>query len=101
MMLTAGEQLRSVTDTTAVVVIRAPDHDVMVTCGGAPMVDGKASAMPQETQPGHGGGTQLGKRYEDAKGTLELLCTKGGTSSLAVDGIILSIKAAKPLPASD
>lgn len=101
MRLTAGQALRSVTDTTAVIVIRAPGRDVELTCGGAPMVDAKAEAPPQVAQASHGDGTLLGKRYVDAEGTLEVLCTKGGTSSLAADGTALSIKAAKPLPASD
>ena len=34
-------------------------------------------------------------------GTLELLCTKGGDGTLTLNGAALSIKGAKPLPASD
>ncbi|KLL95143.1 hypothetical protein NJ76_29595 [Rhodococcus sp. IITR03] len=45
--------------------------------------------------------TALGKRYTDAEGTVELLCTTPGTGALAVDGVPLSLKTAKPLPASD
>ena len=33
--------------------------------------------------------------------TLEILCTKAGDGSLGVDGELLSLKEAKPLPASD
>ena len=51
--------------------------------------------------PDASGGTQLGKRYVNAEGDLELLCTKPGKGSLACDGVALSIKGAKPLPASD
>jgi hypothetical protein len=46
-------------------------------------------------------GALLGKRYvEDALG-LEVLCTKAGEGTLAVDGTALPIKDAKPLPSSD
>jgi hypothetical protein len=98
-----GQTLSSVTDTTGVVVVRAPGGDVEITCGGKPMVSVKAGTPVERVpaDPAFAQGTKLGKRYENAAGTIELLCTKGGTSSLAVDGEILTIKAAKPLPASD
>ena len=47
------------------------------------------------------GGTQLGKRYVNAAGDLELLCTKPGKGSLGCAGAALTVKGAKPLPASD
>ena len=47
------------------------------------------------------GGTQIGKRYVDEAGTLELLCTKPGEGSLALGEEQLSLKEAKPLPSSD
>ena len=50
---------------------------------------------------GEGDGTQLGKRYVNEEGSLELLCTKPGKGSLACGGTLLTIKGAKPLPASD
>jgi len=46
-------------------------------------------------------GTQIGKRYVNAAGDLELLCTKPGTGSLAAGGAPLVVKGAKPLPSSD
>ena len=46
-------------------------------------------------------GTQLGKRYTNEAGDLELLCTKPGKGSLGCDATLLTIKGAKPLPASD
>jgi hypothetical protein len=49
----------------------------------------------------HGHGTQLGKRYESADGAVELLCTKAGAASLAVDDVPMIIKAVRALPASD
>jgi hypothetical protein len=44
---------------------------------------------------------QLGKRYAAEDLGLELLSVRGGEHALAVDGIPLALKVAKPLPASD
>ena len=93
-----GDQLASTACGTRVVVIRAPaDAQPQLTCGGAPMVP--AASAPQIKDPGTG--TLIGKRYVDPTGTLELLCTASGAGELACDGIPMTIKAAKPLPASD
>ena len=46
-------------------------------------------------------GTQIGKRYVDGADTIQLLCTKAGQGTLALDGSPLQVQAAKPLPASD
>ena len=51
--------------------------------------------------PAFAEGTKMGKRYVDAAGTLELLCVKAGQGSLAVGGVALQTKDAKPLPSSD
>jgi len=61
-------------------------------------------AKPAETVALDGafsGGAVMGKRYIDATGQIELLCVKPGKGSLAVDGVALTLKEAKPLPASD
>lgn len=99
----AGIRLKSAVCETEVMVVRAPDADVEVTCGGAPLVE-----LGAERPPGlpiaagaDGGGTQIGKRYVDAAGGLELLCTKPGRGSLAAGGEPLVVKGAKPLPSSD
>jgi len=52
-------------------------------------------------QPERSGGTLLGKRYADEARGLEVLCTKGGTGTLALDGKALTLRAATPLPSSD
>jgi hypothetical protein len=49
----------------------------------------------------HAGGTLLGKRYADDRTGIEVLCTKAGEGSLAIDGEALGTKQAKPLPSSD
>ena len=54
-----------------------------------------------EIDPEFHGPTQLGKRYTDESGELELLCTKAGEGALSLGDTILAIKAAKPLPSSD
>jgi hypothetical protein len=46
-------------------------------------------------------GTLLGKRYADEAAGLEVLCTKGGEGSLSVNGSLLVLREAKPLPSSD
>jgi hypothetical protein len=60
-------------------------------------------AATAEKIAGDGGApaTLLGKRYVDAADSIELLCTSAGTGTLSIDGAELSIKAPKPLPASD
>jgi len=94
--------LSSAVDATTVIVVRAPDGDVSVTCGGVEMYDPKAGEAPQGTaDPAQSTGTQLGKRYTDDADTIELLCTKAGSGTLALDGAELTVKAAKPLPSSD
>ena len=51
--------------------------------------------------PAHSDGTQLGKRYVSADGSLEVLCTKGDDGSLSIGSEPLARKDAKPLPSSD
>ncbi|MEU5841492.1 hypothetical protein [Rhodococcus sp. NPDC047139] len=102
MKLEVGRSWASTVDRTAVVVVRAPEREVALTCGGAGMVPGKkGTGEGAAITNAHLGPTALGKRYTDADGTVELLCTTPGTGVLAVDGVPLSLKAAKPLPASD
>src|ERR1700751_1693478 len=103
--LRVGQRLVSATDTTAVIVIKASADDVVLTCGGVAMAAELESAGGDDPNlaPGEGTdhGTQLGKRYECANGAVELLCTKAGTASLAVDDVLMIMKAVKALPASD
>ncbi len=92
-----GTRLKSATCDTEVMVIRAGTGTI--ECGGAPMSEDKQEhGSPDDA---HAGGTLIGKRYVDAANTFELLCVKPGKGSLSVDGIPLSTKDAKPLPASD
>lgn len=98
-----GQTLTSTVDTTTVIVVRWPGDDLEITCGGAEMVDpkGPAAGTVGTADPAQTDGTQLGKRYADDERGVELLCTKAGQGTLAVGGVPLLLKNAKPLPASD
>jgi hypothetical protein len=102
MQLTVGARFRSAVDETQVVVIRAPAEPIHITCGGHPVLPIASSSDPGlVVAPGHDGGTVVGKRYIDPESDLELLCTKAGVTALFVGDRPLTIKSAKPLPASD
>jgi hypothetical protein len=93
-----GTKLKSTVCDTEVMVIRG--SGAVVECGGAPMV-AERPAERGTLNPGSAQGTQIGKRYVDAAGSLELLCVKAGKGSLSIGGVPLQLKDAKPLPASD
>ena len=99
--LKAGARLKSSVCDAQVMVIAAPAGDVALTCGGAAMLEPTSSAPRGAIHPDHKNGTQIGKRYVNADGSLELLCTKPGEGSLAADGAPLKLKEAKALPSSD
>ncbi|MDL4816347.1 hypothetical protein [Actinomadura opuntiae] len=97
-----GDQLASTTCSTRVIIVRAPAGGVPeIACGGSPMVP--ASTLADAPPPPSGGepATLIGKRYVDAAGTLELLCTASGSGELSCGGVPMTLKTAKPLPASD
>jgi hypothetical protein len=100
----AGTRWRSVACETEVVIVSGPTegHDDLLQCGGWPMVPiGTGDQERKPIRPPHNTGSQLGKRYQDQGGTFEVLCTKGGAGSLSVGEELLTVKAPKPLPASD
>ena len=98
--LRPGSQLASTVCTARVIVVRVPaDRTPVIECGGNPMVPGSAAAAPSPGGPD--AVTVIGKRYVDAAETVELLCTSSGAGALTCDGAPMTIKAAKPLPASD
>ena len=99
--LKAGARLKSTVCDTQVMVIAAPQGDLALTCGGAPLADVAAQVAKGTLNPDHKNGTQIGKRYVNADGKLELLCTKPGQGSLALEGAPLKLKEAKALPSSD
>ena len=93
-----GTKLKSAVCDTEVMVIRGTD--AVVECGGAPMVEEKPTEGGA-VDAAFSGGSQMGKRYVDEEGTVELLCVKPGQGSLSIDGVGLKFKEAKSLPSSD
>jgi hypothetical protein len=102
MKLRPGQKLHSAVCDAQVVVVRAPSTEVEVGCGGHPMLDdGQAPDGVPQLDAALGDGPLLGKRYTDEELGLELLCTRPGKGALTVDGRVLPVKGAKPLPSSD
>jgi len=99
--LKAGSRLKSAVCDTQVMVISAPAGDVDLRCGGAALTELSVTAPRGAIHPDHKNGTQIGKRYVNDDGSLELLCTKPGEGSLAVGEARLKLKEAKALPSSD
>lgn len=102
--LRPGLQLASAVCGTRVIVIRAPAGDApVITCAGAPMVPADSADAPPAPGPGSPTGepTLIGKRYTNPEGALELLCISSGSGPLCCDGVPMTLKAAKALPASD
>ena len=99
--LKAGTRLRSAVCATEVMVIAAAGGELDLRCGGVPMIAMAQQPAGGEVDPGFAEGTLLGKRYVDEAGAVEILCTKPGNGSLALDGTKLILKENKPLPSSD
>ena len=99
--LKAGTRVKSAVCDTQVMVIAAPAGEVALTCGGAALLQLTDAGARGAIHPDHKNGTQIGKRYVNDDGSLELLCTKPGEGSLAVGGAPLKLKEAKALPSSD
>ena len=102
MELKPGSRWKSAVCDTEVVVVRPAKTAVSLECGGHPMVP-HAAAKPEglELSSEHAAGCQMGKRFADDGSGVEVLCSKGGAGSLAIDGQPLGAKDAKKLPASD
>ena len=102
MTLRPGLKLHSAVCDAQVVVVRAPAADVVVGCGGAPMLlDGETASEEATLDESLGDPAAMGKRYADDELGIELLCTRSGSGALTVDRRVLALKGAKPLPASD
>ena len=101
MRITVGQKLFSVVDTTAAVVVRSPDEDVTVTCGGQEMLPQEPPRTSAPPPSAEGAGLLLGKRYVAEVVAVELLCIRAGQAPVAVGDVPVEQKAAKALPASD
>jgi hypothetical protein len=97
-----GARFQSAVCDVEVIVIKAPPTQIDLRCGGYPMLAaGTDKPAGESASAGFDGGTLMGKRYTDEAGTIELLCTKPGSSSLSIGEVVLNVKEAKPLPSSD
>ncbi|OBK86431.1 hypothetical protein A5649_20125 [Mycolicibacter heraklionensis] len=103
-MIKSGTRLKSQVCDTQVIVVKTADSLDDLRAGGAPMVpldaDTPAGENSAALDPDFSGGAVMGKRYVDEAGA-EVLVTKAGAGSLSIGTAPLSIKEAKPLPASD
>lgn len=100
MELKPGLRLRSQVCATELIVVRPADAEL--TCGGAPVIPhGDQPDAGLDLYPTLSTGNQLGKRYTDDSGALEVLVTKQGEGTLADVTKPLPLKEAKPLPSSD
>ena len=100
-MIKNGTRLKSQVCDTQVIVVRSADSLDDLRAGGAPMVpiDQEVSsdlALGEALSDGN----LMGKRYVDENGA-EVLVTKAGKGTLSVGTTALTVKEAKPLPASD
>lgn len=102
MDLKPGSRWRSAVCDAEVILVRTPKAPGVLTCGGHPMiVHSRPRPEGLAILAEHAAGVGMGKRLIDQDSGLEILCTKGGCGSVAMDGRALSLKDAKPLPSSD
>jgi hypothetical protein len=94
-----GARLGSAVSAAQFIVVRAPDRDLDLRCGGAALVESDTSK--EQSDGGSGQELQLGKRYVNTPEDLELLCTKAGHGDLSCDSELMHLREAKPLPTSD
>jgi hypothetical protein len=90
-----GTRLASAVTPTEVIVVRGAE--VVLECGGSPMVEGVTDRATADV-PGQ---TLLGRRYTDETSALVVLCTRPGPGTLSVEERDLVELSAKQLPASD
>jgi hypothetical protein len=100
-MIKNGTRLQSQVCDTQVIVVRSSDSLDDLRAGGVPMIPLDAEKDANAAiDPAFSDGNAMGKRYVDETGA-EVLVTKAGAGTLSVGTTALSLKEAKPLPASD
>jgi hypothetical protein len=100
-MIKNGTRLQSQVCDTQVIVVRSAESLDDLRVGGAPVVPvGDDVDAGLTIDPDLSDGNLMGKRYVDDAGA-EVLVTKAGKGTLSIGTTALSIKEAKPLPASD
>ena len=102
MDLKPGSRWKSAVCDAQLVVVRPPKTAGELRCGGAAVLPIDDPATPTgEISPDFAEGVAIGKRYVDEESGLEVLGAKAGQGSLAFNDNAMTIKGAKPLPASD
>lgn len=102
MDLKPGSRWKSAVCDAQMVVVRPPSAAGELQCGGAAVLPIDDAAAPSgAVDPGFAEGVAIGKRYVDEASGLEVLGAKAGKGSLSFSGMAMTIKGAKPLPASD
>jgi hypothetical protein len=100
-MIKNGTRLQSQVCDTQVIIVRSADSLDDLRAGGAPMVPiSEETSSDLTLDPALSDGNLMGKRYVDENGA-EVLVTKAGKGTLSVGTTALTVKEAKPLPASD
>lgn len=100
-MIKNGTRLQSQVCDTQVIVVRTADSVDDLRCGGAPMVPiGGEKPTEATLDLTLADGNLMGKRYVDETGA-EVLVTRAGAGTLTIGHFVLTLKEAKPLPASD
>ncbi|APZ98221.1 hypothetical protein BWQ93_06825 [Sphingopyxis sp. QXT-31] len=102
MELKPGSRWKSAVCDAQLVVVRPPSVAGELQCGGAPVLPIDDAAAPSgDVSADFAEGVMIGKRYTDEASGIEVLGAKAGKGSLAFNGTPMTIKGAKPLPASD
>ena len=97
-----GTRLKSVVCSGEAMVVKAPEGDLVLTCGGVPMsTEPEVTVDASQANEEHMYDCLIGKRYVNEEETIELLCVKAGEGSFGVDGNMLMGKETKKLPSSD
>lgn len=100
-MIKNGTRLQSQVCDTQVIVVKTSVSLDDLRAGGALMLPLDSDSLADATlDPAFAQGSSMGKRYIADDGA-EVLVTKAGTGTLSIGQTALSIKEAKPLPASD
>lgn len=102
MDLKPGSRWKSAVCDAQLVVVRPPNTAGELQCGGVAVLPIDDAAAPTGAiAPEFSDGVAIGKRYVDEASGLEVLGAKAGKGSLGFDGAAMTVKGAKPLPASD
>ncbi len=102
MELKPGSRWKSAVCDAQLVVVRPPASAGELQCGGSAVLPiDDATAPTGIVDAAFSEGVAIGKRYVDDASGLEVLGAKAGKGSLAFGGRPLTVKGAKPLPASD